>query len=108
MLVFRDEYHTCSTHEYARTVRNHMCICTHTHTHTHTHIWIARPYIYIYIYTHVFTVMNHLQVTPIYYVFFTTFVITASVILFKDWKVYCNNNGLIVIYVVMPFIDNKK
>ena len=59
------------------------------------------------VYIHVFTFMNHLQVTPIYYVFFTTFVITASVILFKDWKVY-RNNGLIVIYVVMPFIDNKK
>lgn len=29
---------------------------------------------------------NTARVTPIYYVFFTTFVITASVILFKDWK----------------------
>jgi len=29
---------------------------------------------------------NTARVTPIYYVFFTTFVIVASVILFKDWK----------------------
>ena len=29
---------------------------------------------------------NTARVTPIYYVFFTTFVIIASVILFRDWK----------------------
>jgi len=57
---------------------------------------------------------NTAKVTPIYYVFFTSFVITASVILFKDWKGQTTKDiatsvcGFLTIYAGIYIIKNKS